>query len=54
MCLHALLNNNFTHDDVLTLKKFRHQPSMDLRGRFALSPKIYIGYDKNEPIFGRE
>ncbi len=38
----------------LDFKKFRHQPSMDLRGRFTLRPKVYIGYDKNEPIFGRE
>jgi len=29
---------------------------MDLRGHFALRPKVgyHIGYDKNEPIFGRE
>jgi hypothetical protein len=46
MCLHALLNNNSTHDDVLT-----YQPTID---GFALRPKVYIGYDKNEPIFGRE
>jgi len=55
-CASVFLMNNWWCACICTIKqqfytwwcldfKIRHQPSMDLRGRFALRPKIYIGYD---------